>query len=306
MRVQLFLAIGLMFNSGIASAKDARVVPSVTSVAIADGTVTLLHLAPGYTTSVKLPEAVSSVVVGDPASFKAEHSDSEPRLVFLKPITEQPAESNALITTKSGQEVTLHLVSRGKTDQDPKVDFLVQYRPPQSLLVGADRQTFLIADTRPIAPPASQMDLSRHKSDPVAEGLEAQEEISTPGWQGKELRAVTGASISSGHETIVGFSILNDTKQPIELLPPQIELIGSARGKKDKQIKAEPIPISEYRMTSRRLAPGQRADGVLVFERPAFKESTEKLELQLARADQVDRPILLPVPFTAANQGGVQ
>ena len=306
MRVQLFFAIGLMFNTGIASAQDARVVPSVTSTSIADGTVTLLHLAPGYTTSVKLPEAVSSVVIGDPASFKAEHSDSEPRLVFLKPITEQPAESNALITTKSGQEVTLHLVSPGKTDQDPKVDFLVQYRPPQSLLVGADIQSFLIADTRPIAPPASPMDLSRHKSDPVADELERQERTSSLGWVGKELRAVIGASISSGHQTIVGFSILNDTKQAIELLPPQIELVGSAKGKKYKQIKAEPIPISEYRMTTRRLVPGQRADGVVVFERPTFKESTENLQLQLARADQVDRPILLPVPFTAASQGGVQ
>lgn len=306
MRVQLFLAIGLMFNAGIAFTQDSRVVPSVTSVAIADGTVTLLHLAPGYTTSVKLPEAVSSVVIGDPASFKAEHSKSEPRLVFLKPITEQPAESNALITTKSGQEVTLHLVSPRKTDQDPKVDFLVQYQPPRSLLVGAEIQSFLIADTRSIASPASPMDLSRHKSDPVADELEAQEGISVPAWQGQELRAVIGASINSGDQTIVGFSILNNTKQTIELLSPQIELVGSARGKKDKQIKAEPIPISEYRMTSRRLAPGERADGVVVFERPAFKESTENLELQLARADQVDRPILLPVPFTAATQGGVQ
>ena len=306
MKVQLFFAICLTFNAGIAPAQDVRVVPRVTSTSIADGTVTLLHLAPGYTTSVKLPEEVSSVVIGDPATFKAEHSDSEPRLVFLKPITEQPAESNALITTKSGQEVTLHLVSPGKTDQDPKVDFLVQYRPPDSLLVAVDRQGFLIADTRPITPAASSVNSSPRKPDPVANELEAQKGISTPAWQGKELHAAVGASVSRGHETIVGFSILNDTKRTIELLPPQIELVGSARGKKDKQIKAEPIPVSEYRMTSRRLAPGERADGVVVFERPAFKESIEKLELQLARADQVDRPVLLPVPFTAASQGGVQ
>jgi type IV secretory pathway VirB9-like protein len=138
----MFLAISLLFRVGnIASAQDARVVPNVTSVSIAGDCVTLLHLAPGYTTSVNLPEQVSSVVIGDPASFKAEHSDAEPRLVFLKPITEQPAESNALITTKSGQEVSLHLMSPGKTDQDPKVDFLVQYRPPQSVLVDADTQS---------------------------------------------------------------------------------------------------------------------------------------------------------------------
>ena len=304
MRVQLFFVMVLTFNTATASPQEARVVPSVTSVTIADGTVTLLHLAPGYTTSVKLPEELSSVVIGDPSSFKAEHSESEPRLVFLKPITDQPAESNVLITTKSGQEITLQLVSLGKTDQDPKVDFLVQYRHPQSLLVGADRQSFLIADTRPIAPPDSSSNSSPRKGDPVADELESQEGISTPAWQGKELRAVIGASISSGHEMLVGFSILNDTKQTIELLPPQIKLVGLARSKKDKQIKAEPIPVSEYRMTNRRLAPGERADGVVVFERPAFKESSEKLELQLARADQVDRPILLPVPFTAASQGG--
>jgi hypothetical protein len=41
----------------------------------------------------------------------------------------------------------------------------------------------------------------------------------------------------------------------------------------------------------------------VVFERPAFKESTEKLELQLAQAEQVDRPILLLVPFAATVQG---
>ena len=54
---------------------------------------------------------------------------------------------------------------------------------------------------------------------------------------------------------------------------------------------------------TRRLAPGERADGVVVFERPAFKESSEKLQLQIAQAEQVDHPILLPVPFTANSQG---
>lgn len=306
MKAQLLFAIALMFNTRIVPAQDARIVPTVASVSVASGTVTLLHLAPGYTTSVKLPEEVNSVVIGDPASFKAEHSDSEPRLVFLKPITDQPAESNALITTRSGQEVTLQLVSPGKTNQDPKVDFLIQYRPPESLVIGPDISSFLIADTRPIAPPASSPDLSPHNTDPVADAVEAQAGILTLAWQGKDLRAAVGVSVTTGSHTILGFSIVNGTKQTIELLPPQIELVGSARGKKHKQIKAEPIPLIEYRMTRRRLAPGERADGVAVFERPAFKESAERLELQLARSDQVDRPILLPVPFTTASHEGAQ
>ena len=42
----------------------------------------------------------------------------------------------------------------------------------------------------------------------------------------------------------------------------------------------------------------ERADGVVVFDRPNFKQSTEKLFLQVAQADQVDKPILVQLPFT--------
>ena len=108
------------------------------------------------------------------------------------------------------------------------------------------------------------------------------------------------------HQTILGFSVLNSSKRVVELLPPQLELSGDAHGKSGKRIKAEPVAVAEYRMTTRRLAPGQRADGVVVFERPAFKESSERLQLQLAEAEQVDRPILLPVPFTATSVGGTR
>ena len=108
------------------------------------------------------------------------------------------------------------------------------------------------------------------------------------------------------HQTILSFSILNDSKHVLELLPPQIELTGNAHGNGGKRIKGDPVAISDYRMTTRRLEPGQRADGVIMFERPSFKESSEQLQLQLAQAEQVDRPILLPVPFTASSQGGTQ
>ena len=69
--------------------------------------VTVLHLHPGFVSSVRLPEEVSSVVLGDPAAFKGEHSEAEPRLVFFKPAGPKPAKSNALISTRSGREVSL-------------------------------------------------------------------------------------------------------------------------------------------------------------------------------------------------------
>jgi hypothetical protein len=295
----------LMAALGAAQTQDSAVIPRVTTVSIEEGGVTLLHLAPGYTTSVKLPEEISSVVVGNPASFKAEHSDAEPRLVFLKPITSQPAESNALITTRSGHEITLHLVSVGKIAADPPVDFLVEYRRPQSVIVSSsDQKSFLIGETHPISQVASTgSPPAPEKPDLVSAELEKQKNLSSPGWEGKELFAALGESIRRDQQTVLAFSVLNRSNRTVELLPPQLELVGSVHGNKGKRIKADPVPISEYRMTTRRLAPGERADGVVVFERPAFKESTEKLELQLAQAEQVDRPILLPVPFTATPQG---
>jgi hypothetical protein len=306
MRVHLILIIYLLV--GIAQAQESKVIPSVTTLEIEEGAVTPLHLSPGYTTSVRLPEEISSVVIGNPATFKAEHSEAEPRLVFLKPITSQPSESNALITTKSGQEITLHLVSGGKAAANARVDFLVEYRHQQSFLIGpSDRQSVLIAETHPILPPASSSPPSRpEKPDLVAQALEKQKSLSTPTWEGKEVLAAVGTSAERAHQTILGFSILNSSSRTIELLPPQVELSGTGHGKGNKRIKAEPVAISDYRMTARRLAPGERADGVVVFERPAFKESSEKLQLQLVQAEQVDRPIRLPVPFTADSQGGAQ
>lgn len=307
MKVHSIVFVYLIASIGMAQTQEGQVIPSVSTARVEDGAVTVLHLAAGYATSVRLPEEISSVVIGNPAGFKAEHSEAEPRLVFLKPTSSEPGESNALITTKSGQEISLHLVSAGKGVLNARVDFLVEYRPPQSVLISPDKQSFLIADTRPVSSATlADRPAQSDKPDSVAKQLEKQKNLPSPAWQGKELLAALGDSVETNHQTILGFSVQNDSRRVIELLPPQLELTGTAHGKGGKRIKGDPVAVSDYRMTARRLQPGQRADGVVVFERPAFKESSEKLQLQLAEAEQVDRPILLPVPFTANSQGGVQ
>ncbi len=148
MRVHLFLMLHLMVGCALAQTESSTVVPKITTVSIEEGVVTVLHLGIGYTTSVRLPEEISSVVLGNPASFKAEHSEAEPRLVFLKPITPQSAESNVLITTKSGQEISLHLINPGQAAGNSTVDFLVEYRHPQGVLISAGMQSFLIPEMR--------------------------------------------------------------------------------------------------------------------------------------------------------------
>ena len=82
-----------------------------------------------------MPEAVSSVVVGAPNLFAAEHSEHEPELVIVKPITSGPAVSNLLIATRSGQEVNLRLISGGTSASSDPVDFVLIYRPRRSFLI---------------------------------------------------------------------------------------------------------------------------------------------------------------------------
>ncbi|HVH87773.1 MAG TPA: hypothetical protein VM912_13680 [Terriglobales bacterium] len=305
MKVRLSF-VCLVASLAIAQTETGKVVPEIRILSIQPNTAPLLHLAAGYTTAIRLPEDVSSVVVGNPASFKAEHSEGEPRLVLLKPTTALPSETNALITTRSGSEISLYLISSGKVLPSPVVDFLIEYRRPQALVVGAGMNSFLIPETRSLAASSSSETLpenARHP-DALASALKLQQEAS-PVWIGNDFRAAIGSSLGQNGQTILTFSVLNKLPRTIELLPPQLQL-SSRGGGNGKRIISEPISISEYRFTVRRLGFGERADGVLAFERPAFKESGDKLQLRLAEADQVDRPILLPVPFTAETEGGTQ
>ncbi len=50
-------------------------------------------------------------------------------------------------------------------------------------------------------------------------------------------------------------------------------------------------------MSRRRLGPGERADGAVLFARPPYKQSTEILLLQVAESGAVDRPALAPIGF---------
>jgi hypothetical protein len=127
-----------------------------------------------------------------------------------------------------------------------------------------------------------------------------------PHWEGRQLRVSVGRSTENGDEVSVAFSVLNSSANTIELLPPQIELTDTTKNGHHKAIKAEPVAIKSYRLTSRKLAPGERADGVAMFERPAFKASSERLMLQVAQVDQVDRPVLAALSFVSTANGGAK
>ncbi len=124
-------ALSVFFGVGVLVAQ-AQVKPSVSQRSFNEE-VNVVHLAPRYATAIKMPEAVSSVIVGDPSKFLAEHSDKEPTLVLVKPVVEEPAESNLLVTTVRGQQVSFVLRSEGAAAKP--VDFVLAYKPAGTFLV---------------------------------------------------------------------------------------------------------------------------------------------------------------------------
>lgn len=323
-----------------------QVQPQVVGRSIRDGQVTTVFLAPRYVTAIRMPEPINSVVVGDPASFSAEHSDREPNLVFIKPITTKAAQTNLLISSTHGLQASLLLISRGdpKEPGQPAVDFLMRYKPAGQFMIRPSDspsavipQTITVGSTAPmpsasglsvpVVPasfpargvskerPASQpqvavnstkvdrtalddlLDRQRRAPLPVLYGQKPG--ISPPG---KEL-VKTGVSevIDQGSEVVVLFSAMNVQDHAIELMPPQIQLGGMKKSRKivrkSRWSTAEQLPVTDFRMSRRRLGPGERADGVVVFKRPSFKQSTETLFLQMAESGAVDRPALAPIGF---------
>lgn len=322
-----------------------QVRPQVVGRPIRDGQVTTVYLAPRYATAIRMPEPVNSVVVGDPGSFSAEHSDREPQLVFVKPITPKPAQTNLLISTTRGLQVSLLLVSRGETkgDGDADIDFLMRYKPSGQFIIqpaeslsavvpqtatlaiasvpsasanasdpampnalrtgvsGRDRATpRLVAANATKAEPATLDDLlERQRRAPLPTLYGQKPGVAPPG---KELiRAGVSEVIDQGTAVLVLFSALNAEDHAIELMPPQVQLGGVRKtGKlirKSRWTTAEQLPVTDFRMSRRRLGPGERADGVVVFQRPSFKQSNETLFLQMAESGAVDRPALAPIGF---------
>ena len=291
----------------LASAQTELPQARIVSLNVDPEQVVVLHVRPGYVSSVRVLEEVSSVVLGDPGAFKAEHSEAEPQLVFFKATSAKPAQTNALITTKGGHEISISLVSQGKSVHSEVVDYVLNCERPHSFLITSAHSSFVVGDTKNIAPedrPASS--LPEMPAVSQEQQLLKAERLENPHWEGKLLRVAVGQTTGKEQQMAVPFAVLNASARTIEVLPPQIQLAGTSRDKHRKAIKAEPVAIKDYWMTTRRLAPGARADGVVVFERPSFKESSERLLLAVAQAEEVDRPVLAPIAFVAPVAGGAK
>jgi hypothetical protein len=314
----IFIAIALgagdIFaqQTNIHNVSSQQVDPTVLDLPITGSTVSDIHLRPLFTTTIRLPEPVTSVAVGAPTLFKVEHSTDDPRLVFIKPTSADAAVSNLIIALKSGQEISIRLLSNGQASTAP-VDFVVNYEP---------RQSFLIGSTDALAGSAAARSDPPAQAKPIDVALREEENLASPQWvNGLEKQARNGGGAAStepvlvalgtvqgrGDKMIVAYSVVNTTGHWIEVLPPQVQLRSPGRDagmkkKQKKQTLADQVPVAEFRLSARRLAPGQRADGAVEFSRPGFKQSADRLVLEIATASAVDHPLLLQLPFVAPGE----
>jgi hypothetical protein len=305
-----------------------------------------VYLAPRFATAIRMPDVINSVVLGDPESFSAEHSDREPQVVFVKPITTKPAQTNVLILTARGYEANVLLISRGEAPGTQQaVDFFMRYRPAGRFLIEPSIPSGSVSETKPLeqgtaAPPDeksshgvgqrsgdSEAEPIRPVSFPSAQDkhagsdsdtsrdlqglLERQRRAPLPVLYGERpgiappgneiLKAGVSEVIDQGKQVVVLFSAVNMQDHAVELMPPQVQLAGKVKKGAIVRHKvwsnSEQLPVEEFRLSRRRLAPAERADGALVFQRPPFKQSNETLLLQIADSGAVDRPALAPIGF---------
>ncbi len=289
------------------------------------GQVQVVRVAPRFATAIRIPETVSSVVVGDPERFLVEHSEKEPTLVLVKPVSQESAESNLLVLTTSGRQLSFLLRTAAAAPKD--VDFVLVFKPTGSFLVGesplASAEIANTAEVRtvtalaPKVPSGSPASSATHsvdadkRTDPMQELLDRQRSAALPelyggrppsiSGEGDRVQAGVSEVIDRGRTVIVLFSALNPQQNAIEIMPPQVQLAGMTKKgaliRKDRWTTSEQLPVQDFRLSRRRLGPGERADGVMVFERPSFKQSHESLFLQVAESGAVDRPALAPIGF---------
>jgi hypothetical protein len=290
-----------------------------------------VYMLPHFATTVRMRDAVQSIVLGDTKLFRAEHDEGDASLVIVHALTAEPAQTNLEITTVSGQQVILWLIC----EEHPKapVDFGLHFdtavssgggsfwRPesksPSVLIaqtISVDRNTGSkeagVPSLAPVSLPGSHTDANPNAR--LDELLKRQQQAPLPKLYGQHpgpmkddnhLKAGVSEVIDGGGTVIVLFSVVNTAPHAIALLAPQVQLGGQV---KKKWTTSDQLPVLAYRLDRERLEPNGRANGVVVFERPSFKQAKQSLFLQQADSGAVDQPALAPIGFgVSTEKGGV-
>jgi hypothetical protein len=310
-KVFCILLLAVLAGSLAAQTQSAR--NGNASKTVFEGQPASVRLAPRVTTTIHLPEPVNSVVLGDSSAFQAEYSPNEPLLVFVRTSAAVFAQTNLVISTVRGRQFVLLLKTVGGSaaGNEPGADLLVNCHVAQVRFIDETFPSALISETVNLksalrsAITNESASASGSENDPMLdEILNQQRSRKIEKLHGDRIRVGVGYVSEDGSRLIVPFSVTSSKSEPVELLPPQIQLSGQTKSgmfRRTRWTTVQQVPIEIYRMSRRRLNPGERVDGVVIFERPAIKQSKETLMLQIADSAAVDQPTLAPISFRQAK-----
>jgi len=298
----------LIILSGSLAAQTNSGRNGIATKTVFEGQPASIRLAPRVTTTIRLPDPVNSVVLGDSNVFQAEYSPNEPLLVFARTTASVLARTNLVISTVRGRQFVLLLRSVGtpSNGNETSADLLVTCEAAQVRFIEETFPSTLVSETvnldaaaRPL--PNESVPISRNENElPLDEFLNRQRNQKAQQLYGAGIRIAVGHIAQDGNRLIVPFSVINSKAHPIELAPPQVQLRSQSKAgifRRTRWNTVQQMAIEFYRMTSRRLNRQQRADGVVIFERPPIKQSNEVLVLQIADSGAVDQPTLAPIKF---------
>jgi hypothetical protein len=312
MRKTLCISILAILSGSLAAQTKSLRNPSA-SKTVFEGQPANVRLAPRVTTAIRLPEPVNSVVLGDSNLFQAEYSPNEPLLVFARTTASRVAQTNLVISTVRGRQFILLLKNLGvsSTEGDAAVDLVVNCEAGQVRFIEETFPSALISETVNLNDAGHAARLNEEVSPSEKENGVALDEIlnrqrnqKIEKLYGDRIRVGVGDVLEDGSRLIVSFSVMSSKSGAVELVPPQIQLSGRTKSglfRRSRWTTVQQLPVQIYRMSQRRLNPNDRVDGVVVFERPPIKQSTEQLLLQIADSAAVDQPTLAPISFTQAK-----
>ena len=168
-------------------------------------------------------------------------------------------------------------MSQGKSDRSEPVDYVLNCERPRSFLIASTHPMFVVGETKNVATENQPTSTAPEKLGRQEQDLLRAERIENPHWEGKQLQVAVGQAIEKEQQMAVPFAVLNSSARTIEVLPPQIQLAGTSKDKHRKAIKAEPVAIKDYWITSRRLAPGATPIPYPAPCRPAFSVTSSNV-----------------------------
>jgi hypothetical protein len=261
MRTTVTLSLLIIYGASLAAQSTAT--RDASPKTVFEGRPAILRLAPHRTTTIRLPDPVNSVIVGDPNLFQAEYSPDEPLLVFAKPISPTAAESNLIISTMQGRQFVLVLKSLGSVVADATivVDLLVNCRPAAIFFIEEGFPSVLISETLDLASTGGPgVGSDSTESGPASPSpLVLDDLVGRQGQQplrnltGKDIQAGIGHVLEDGSRLIVLFSVVNSASEAIELVPPQVQLAGQTKAgmfRRTRWNTVQQLPVAAFRMSN--------------------------------------------------------